>query len=144
MDVVFKKDNNTKNPLLEKFDVLKEKLKNFRIPNSFYYFLILIAIGFGFYLVMLIENNFSLAYGGDYSAQYIPMGYHVWDYYHEWIKTGHFTLFDTTLYLGANSFGSNAYYGLFSPFNLIICLFPRRFVPQAVAICSIIKLACAG
>ena len=144
MDVVFKKDNKTKNPLLEKFDVLKEKLKNFRIPNSFYYFLILIAIGFGFYLVMLIENNFSLAYGGDYSAQYIPMGYHVWDYYHEWIKTGHFTLFDTTLYLGANSFGSNAYYGLFSPFNLIICLFPRRFVPQAVAICSIIKLACAG
>ena len=144
MDVVFKKDNKQRNPLLEKFDVLKDKVKNFKIPNSFYYFLILIAIGFGFYLVMLIENNFSLAYGGDYSAQYIPMGYHVWDYYHEWIKTGHFTLFDTTLYLGANSFGSNAYYGLFSPFNIIICLFPRSLVPQAVAICSIIKLACAG
>ena len=93
---------------------------------------------------MLVENDFSLAYGGDYSAQYIPMGYHVWDYYHEWIKTGHFTLFDTTLYLGANSFGSNAYYGLFSPFNIIICVFPRSFVPQALAISSIIKLACAG
>ena len=93
---------------------------------------------------MLFDNNFSLAYGGDYMAQYIPMGYHVWDYYHEWIKTGHFTLFDSTLYLGANSIGSNAYYGLFSPFNVIIVLLPRSIVPQSVAICSMIKLACAG
>ena len=145
MDVVFKKDNGQKNNI---FKDIWEKIvawfKNFKMPNSFYYFLILLAIGIGFYISMLIENNFTLAYGGDYSAQYIPMGYHVWDYYHEWIKTGHFTLFDPTLYLGANSFGSNAYYGLFSPFNIIICLFPRSAVPHAVAICSIIKLACAG
>ena len=113
MDVVFKKDNGQKNNIFK--DIWKrvvEWFKNFKMPNSFYYFLILIAVGLGFYIMMLIENNFTLAYGGDYSAQYIPMGYHVWDYYHEWIKTGHFTLFDTTLYLGANSFGSNAYYGL--------------------------------
>lgn len=145
MDVVFKKDRGQRNNIFK--DISKkiiEWFKNFKMPNSFYYFLILIAVGIGFYLMMLIENNFTLAYGGDYTAQYIPMGYHVWDYYHEWIKTGHFTLFDTTLYLGANSFGSNAYYGLFSPFNIIICLFPRSFVPQAVAISSIIKLACAG
>ena len=145
MDVVFKKDNGQRNNIFK--DIWKrvvEWFKNFKMPNSFYYFLILIAVGLGFYIMMLIENNFTLAYGGDYSAQYIPMGYHVWDYYHEWIKTGHFTLFDTTLYLGANSFGSNAYYGLFSPFNIIICIFPRQAVPHAVAICSITKLACAG
>ena len=145
MDVVFKKDNGQRNNIFK--DIWKrvvEWFKNFKMPNSFYYFLILIAVGIGFYIMMLIDNNFTLAYGGDYSAQYIPMGYHVWDYYHEWIKTGHFTLFDTTLYLGANSFGSNAYYGLFSPFNIIICLFPRQAVPHAIAICSIIKLACAG
>ena len=144
MEVVFKKDNNKKSPLLKIIKDLGKKVKNFKVPETFYYFLILIAIGFGFYLYMLIENNFSLAYGGDYSAQYIPMGYHIWDYYHEWFSTGHFTLFDSTLFLGVNSFGSNAYYGLFSPFNIIIILFPRSIVPQMVAISSIIKLAFAG
>ena len=144
MNVIFEKDNKRENPLLGKARELIDKVKSFRIPDSFYYFVVLIAIGIGFYLVMLAENNFTLAYGGDYSAQYIPMGYHVWDYYHEWLRTGHFTLFDSTLFLGVNSFGSNAYYGLFSPFNIIIIIFPRTLIPQALAICSIVKLACAG
>ena len=60
------------------------------------------------------------------------------------MQTGHFTLFDQTIYLGVNSFGSNAYYGLFSPFNIIIVILPRVFVPQSLALTSIIKLACAG
>ena len=144
MEVTFAKDKDKQNPLLRKGKELFAKVKNGKIPNIFYYFLILLAIGVGFYMMMLVENNFSLAYGGDYTAQYIPMGYHVWDYYHEWFRTGHFTLFDEELYLGANSFGSNAYYGLFSPFNIIVVILPRAFVPQSVAICSIIKLACAG
>ena len=144
MDVVFQKDQQKKNPFLGKFKNLKEKVKSFKFSQNFYYFLILLLISFGFYLLMLLDNGFTLAYGGDYMAQYIPMGYHVWDYYHEWIKTGHFTLFDSTLYLGANSIGSNAYYGLFSPFNIIIVILPRTFVPHSVAICSMIKLACAG
>ena len=121
MDIVFAKDKNKKpNPFLGLWKKITEKFKNFHFSNSFYYFLVLIAISIGFYLLMLVQNGFSLAYGGDYMAQYIPMGYHIWDYYHEWIQTGHFTLFDPELYLGANSLGSNAYYGLFSPFNLII------------------------
>ena len=144
MQVVFQKDQQKKNPLIGKFKNLKENIKSFKFSHNFYYFLVLLLIGFGFYLLMLFENGFTLAYGGDYMAQYIPMGYHVWDYYHDWIKTGHFTLFDSTLYLGANSFGSNAYYGLFSPFNIIIVILPRGMVPQSVAICSMIKLACAG
>lgn len=144
MAVVFKKDVHKSNIFSELLNSFVSRIKKFKPSTNFYFFLILLAIGFGFYLIMLIDNNFSLAYGGDYSAQYIPMGYHIWDYYHNWIKTGHFTLFDTTLYLGANSFGSNAYYGLFSPFNIIIVLLPRTIVPQSVAISSIIKLACAG
>ena len=144
MDVVFQKDKQKKSTLSGKFNNLKNKVKSFKFSNTFYYFCILLLIGFGFYLFMLIENGFSLAYGGDYSAQYIPMGYHVWDYYHEWIKTGHFTLFDSTLYLGANSIGSNTYYGLFSPFNIIIVALPREIIPQSITICSIVKLACAG
>ena len=144
MQVSFVNDQGHKNIFKEKASALINKIKNWKIPSAFYYFLALVGIGIGFYFIMLIENNFSLAYGGDYSGQYIPMGYHVWDYYHEWIKTGHFTLFDPTVYLGVNSFGSNAYYGLFSPFNIIIVILPRSFVPQALGICSIIKIACAG
>ena len=144
MNVTFEKDSKKENLLLGKTKGLLNKVKGFRIPNSFYYFIILISIGIGFYFIMLAENNFSLAYGGDYSAQYIPMGFHIWDYYHEWFETGHFTLFDSTLFMGVNSIGSNAYYGLFSPFNIIIIIFPRSLVPQALAVCSIVKLACAG
>ena len=144
MQVSFVNDKKRQNPIKEKASEIISKIKSWKVPSSFYYFLILIAIGIGFYFIMLAENNFSLAYGGDYSGQYIPMGYHIWDYYHEWIKTGHFTLFDPTVYLGVNSIGSNAYYGLFSPFNIIIIIFPRTFVPQSIAICSIVKLACAG
>ena len=144
MQVSFVNDQKRNNPLKEKFNSVIEKIKGLKIPSAVYFFLLMIGIGIGFYLVMLAENNFSLAYGGDYSGQYIPMGYHIWDYYHEWIHTGHFTLFDPNVYLGVNSIGSNAYYGLFSPFNLIIVLLPRVCVPQSLAICSIVKIACAG
>ena len=145
MDIVFAKDKNKKpNPFMGLWKKIVAKLKNFHFSNTFYYFLILVTISIGFYMLMLVQNGFSLAYGGDYMAQYIPMGYHIWDYYHDWIHTGHFTLFDPELYLGANSLGSNAYYGLFSPFNIIIVLLPRVMVPQSVAFASMIKLACAG
>ena len=144
MDVAFANDRGKKNPLKDKSKDILKRIRNWKIPNSFYYFLILLAIGFAFYLIMLAENGFTLAYGGDYSGQYIPMGYHVWDYYHDWIKTSHFALFDQTIYLGVNSIGSNAYYGLFSPFNIIIVIFPRSAVPHTLAITSIVKLACAG
>ena len=144
MDVVFAKDKNGNNPVKDKAKQVISKIKSWKVPSSLYYFLILVGIGIGFYFLMLVENHFTLAYGGDYSGQYIPMAYHVWDYYHDWIKTGHFTLFDQTIYLGSNAICSNAYYGLFSPFNIIIVIFPRAIVPQTMAFCSIIKLACAG
>ena len=144
MEVAFANDRGNKNPLKQKIKDIFIKIKTWKLPASFYYFLVLLAVGVAFYILMLAENGFSLAYGGDYSGQYIPMGYHVWDYYHEWAQTGHFTLFDQTVYLGVNSFGSNAYYGLFSPFNIIIVIFPRVLVPQSLALTSIIKLACAG
>ena len=83
MNAVFQKDKNKKNIFAEKLKVLGQKIKNFKLPNAFYYFLLLVAISIGFYLVMLGQNGFTIAFGGDYSAQYIPMGYHIWDYYHD-------------------------------------------------------------
>ena len=144
MQVTFVNDKRPENPFKKKVAEVINKIKKWKVPSAFYYFLMLVGISIGFYLIMLAENGFSLAYGGDYTGQYIPMGYHIWDYYHDWIKTGNFTLFDPVIYLGVNSIGSNAYYGLFSPFNLIIVLLPRSFVPQSLAICSIIKISCAG
>ena len=116
-----------------------------RNANSiFYYGMILFLIGFAFYFLMLIENNFILSYGGDFTAQYIPMGYHIWDYYHDLFTTGHITLYDETIFFGASTIGSDAYYGLFSPFNIVLLLFPRAWVPYVIGLNSIIKLTCAG
>ena len=129
MKVSFVNDRKRSNPFIDAVNKVVSKIKSWKVPSSLYYFLLLLGIGVGFYFIMLVENGFSLAYGGDYTAQYIPMGYHIWDYYHEWMWTGHFTLFDPTVYLGVNSIGSNAYYGLFSPFNIIIVLLPRNAVP---------------
>ena len=114
------------------------------INSLFYYGVMLFLIGFAFYFLMLIENNFILSYGGDFTAQYIPMGYHIWDYYHDLFTTGHITLFDESVFLGASTIGSDAYYGLFSPFNIVILLFPRAAVPYVIGLNSIIKLTCAG
>ena len=139
MEISFAKDKRRDNPLKVTANKIIDRIKKWTIPNSFYYFLILVSVGICFYLIMLAENSFTLAYGGDYSAQYIPMGYHVWDYFHEWFKTGHFKLFDPDIYLGVNSIGSNAYYGLFSPFNIILIILPRSFVPQSLAITSILS-----
>ena len=123
----------------------KINLSFFKNANSlFYYAITLFLIGFAFYFLMLIENNFILSYGGDYTAQYIPMGYHIWDYYHSIFTTGHITLFDETIFLGNSTIGSDAYYGLFSPFNIVLLLFPRSWVPHVLALSSIIKLMCAG
>ena len=114
------------------------------INSIFYYGVLLFLIGFAFYFLMLIENNFILSYGGDFTAQYIPMGYHIWDYYHDIFTTGHITLFDETIFLGASTIGSDAYYGFFSPFNIVLLLFPRVCVPYVIGLNSIIKLMCAG
>ena len=74
MDIVFAKDRNKKpNPFLGLWKKITERFKNFRFSNSFYYFLVLLTISVGFYMLMLVQNEFSLAYCGDYTAQYIPM-----------------------------------------------------------------------
>ena len=93
---------------------------------------------------MLVCNGFTLAYGGDYSGQYIPMGYHIWDYYHGLFSNGQIKIWDESIFLGASTIGSNAYYGLYSPFNIIIIIFPREIVPQMLAISSLIKTMVAG
>ena len=66
MKVTFQKDSNKENWFLDKSKILVEKIKNFKLPSTFYYFIVLLAIGLAFYILMLAENSFTLAYGGDY------------------------------------------------------------------------------
>ena len=62
MDIVFAKDRNKKpNPFMGLWKKVVEKFKNFRFSNTFYYFLILIVISIGFYMLMLVQNGFTLA-----------------------------------------------------------------------------------
>lgn len=135
MEVVFKKDAKNKR---FKFSCPSFLLNN---ESNFYYFVFVCFLAFLFFFVMLINNNFTLNYSGDYSAQYTPMFYHVWDVYHEFFDTGHFRLFDNSVYIGASTLGADTYYGLFSPFNLILIIFPRNWVPQVSALISIFKCA---
>ncbi|MBE6136030.1 MAG: hypothetical protein E7181_02025 [Erysipelotrichaceae bacterium] len=137
---------------MEAYFVNNKPKRNFKIDFSFlkninslfYYAVLLLLVGFAFYFLMLVENGFILSYGGDFTAQYVPMGYHIWDYYYSILTTGHITLFDETIYLGASTIGSDAYYGLFSPFNIILLIFPRPCVPYVIGLMSIIKLMVAG
>ncbi|MBE6134007.1 MAG: hypothetical protein E7178_05005 [Erysipelotrichaceae bacterium] len=137
MDVYFANSKPKK-----QFKIDLSFLKNYN--SLFYYGLLLFLIGFAFYFFMLINNNFILSYGGDFTAQYIPMGYHIWDYYHDIFTTGQIPLFDETIFLGSSTIGSDAYYGLFSPFNIILLIFPRSWVPYVMGFSSMIKLMCAG
>ena len=73
------------------------------INSLFYYGLLLFLIGFAFYFLMLINNDFILSYGGDFTGQYISMGYHVWDFYHDLFTTGHFVMFDESIFFGAST-----------------------------------------
>ncbi len=45
--------------------------------------------------------------------------------------------------LGGSMLATDAYY-LFSPFNLLLFLFPQKFVPQAILIIIALKIAMAG
>ncbi|MFA7385085.1 MAG: YfhO family protein [Bacilli bacterium] len=114
------------------------------IHSSFYFVLLLIGISLLFYIAPLLKGNFSTLYTGDYTMQYIPMGFNQYDDWHTFFKTGQFVFWDPNTFLGADNITSNAYYYLFSPFFLPIIIFPRSFVPQAMAILSIVRIVLGG
>ncbi len=121
-----------------KFNILND------VRSPFYFCLLLIFIGVMFYISSLITANFTTFYTGDYTSQYIAMGYNGYDDWWHFLKTGSFVLWDPNTFLGADNITSNGYYYLFSPFFIPIIFFPREFVPQAMAIMSIVRITFAG
>lgn len=122
----------------KKFDFIYD------IHSVFYFGLLLVVISVLFFILPLINANFSTLYTGDYTMQYVAMGYNQYDDWHHFFQTGTFVFWDPNTFLGADNITSNAYYYLFSPFFIPIVLFPRDFVPQAMAILSIVRITFGG
>ena len=112
--------------------------------SLFYFGLLLVFVGFCWMGYSLIRNYGTQLYGWDYMSQYVEFYYHYWDVWHEFFKTGHFTLYDPSIYLGGDNIGSMSYYGLFDPFVFLNIFFPRSWVPQMTAIFTVLKATCAG
>ena len=118
-------------------------LRNWK--SLFYYFIFLIIVGFAWCLYGLIDNGFTNALNWDYSSQYLPFAQHYHDIWRHFFATGEFLLYDNITFIGSDTIGSNAYYGLFDPFTLLSVLFPRESIPVLYALFNIARMTlCAA
>ena len=121
---------------------IKRSLRN---PWSLFYFVVaLVAVAIGFYAYALFTQWWTTPFGGDYTQQQIPLFYNAYDDWWTFFKTGKFVMWDESLFLGADNIGSNSFYCLFDPFFMVTLLFPRDWIPQIMAIESILKVVVAG
>ena len=112
--------------------------------NLFYYFLVLVLTGILFFITSLAVNKFTTPFTGDYVSQQYAFYNNVYDDWWHFVKTGSFQYFDFNTYLGVNNIGSNSFYSLFDPFFFMCMFFPRDFLPQAMAISSILRMSFNG
>lgn len=133
-----KTDSKLINWIKNRFQFLKNS------KHLFYYVLLLVGVAFGFYFLMLVNNQFTTPYSGDFVMQYIPFAYDYYDNWWSFFTTGVFPHWDTTIFLGADSITSNGYYILFSPFFALLLIFPRSWIPQVMALVSILRMVLAG
>lgn len=126
-------------------DKIKSKFSFLKDPHSFFYYvLILVAVGFGFFVYALITQNFTTPYSGDFSQQAYQLYYNFYDDWWTFFKTGEFPFYDANTFLGADNIAANTYYGLFSPFTFPILFVTRDFIPRMMALISIARLVVGG
>lgn len=112
-----------------------------RNPMSvFYYALALFILGALWAAYALYNNSGTQLLNWDYTWQYIPFTYTYWDAWHTFFTTGHFPLYDGTVFLGTDMIGSGSYYGLFDPFMFICYLLPRSWIPHTYAQMTFVKI----
>lgn len=132
------------------FSTGRKKFKNYlpgfmkNIHSLFYYFLFLLVLGVIFFATSLFVNYFTTPFTGDYTSQQYAFYTNGYDDWWHFFKTGEFVLYDTNTYLGADNIGSNSFYYLFDPTFLPILLWPRQWIPQGMAILTIVKIAASG
>lgn len=128
----------TKQLLRKKFNFLYD------LNSMFYYVLLLIVVGLGFFAYALITQHFSIPFSGDFSQQAFQFYYNFYDDWWTFFNTGKFPFYDANTFIGADNVFANTYYGLFSPFTFPILLFPRSAIPQTMALMCIAKMVVGG
>lgn len=112
--------------------------------SLFWYGVMVLLIGILWMIAGLVRNSGAQLYGWDHELQYVTFTYDFWDVWHEFFRTGHFQLYSTSTYLGADNIGSNSYYGLFDPFLFICYIFPKSWIPQTFTWGTLAKGICSA
>ena len=129
--------------------VVKEKVKRLfdaiRHPNDALltlYLLTLVAIAcFGY---ALVNNQFTIPMGGDYTLQEMTFLFNGYDDWHAFFRTGSFPVWDRSIFLGIDNVGGNSFYYLFDPFFLLCLPFPREWLLTLQGLAFIPKTVIAG
>ena len=124
--------------IVPKFEFLKH------INSFFYYVVVLLALGFGFFGYALVNQNFTTPYGGDFSQQGLTFCYNFYDSWWTFFRTGNFPNFVHNVFIGNDNIQANTFYGLFSPFIFPMLFFPRDWLPQTQALMSVARLVVGG
>jgi hypothetical protein len=112
--------------------------------SLFWYFWFIFVLGiFWMFYSFFFNSGTQMFAWGDYTTQYCNLCYGFWDVWHDFFKTGVFELYSTSTFFGTDNIGSNAYYGLFDPFDFFCVLLPRSLVPQNMALAACLK-GCVG
>ncbi len=116
----------------------------FDIKSVFYFGLFLFLLSVAWSLNLLIENSGTSMLGWDYTWQFVSFAYDYYDQWHVFFTTGHFPLYDTTIWVGLDNIGSNSFYSLFDPFNFLFVFFPRAWIPVLFSFTTFLKLMISG
>lgn len=138
MNSAIVESHEIKMKLRQKFSFL------FDIRSLFYYFWLLVFVCCCFFLTSLLSEHGTTPFTGDYAQQAYAFYYNAYDDWWTFFKTGKFPLYDANSFLGADNIQSNTYYGLFTPFLVILLMFPRSFLPNAMTIMTFARLICGA
>lgn len=121
------------------------KIKEFFAKHEYFkVYLIILALSFACFAIIVIPNGFTLTMNGDYILQQYHFYYEGYDTFWNWVATGEFKLWSYEGFLGYNYFAANTFYYVTSPFMLPLCFVPRSFIPQMIFIMMINKMALGG
>lgn len=112
--------------------------------DSFWTFVWLVACSLGIFGYTLVSYNFTVPLSGDGYLQSQTMPFQMYDLWHSFFDKGHLDLWDYSTGFGVNTLGANSFYGMFSPFTLLMLPFPRSWIPQEISILYILKLSLGG
>ena len=107
-------------------------------------FYLLFIISILCFIYTWVTHDFTVPLGGDYTLQEMTFLFNGYDDWHEFFRTGDFPNWDNSIFLGVDNIGANSFYYLFSPFFLILLIFPRDWLLVLQGLEFVPKLVIAG